>query len=252
MDRWRFGRVIRALRQRRGWRQLDLAARAGVSRSVVGRIERGEVNRIAWGDLVAVADAVGARLDLDVRWQGEGIDRLLDERHAAVVNTTVELLRADGWDADVEVSFAIFGERGSIDVVGRHGPTGMLATFEIKATLGNANQAVIGVDRKTRLAPRIAVERGWPCRGVGRFLVIADGSTARDRVRRHSALFDAAFPDPAAACRAWLRNPVGRPPSGILFVAVRNVRRTGITRARVRLTQGRPPAASTASRGRRS
>jgi transcriptional regulator with XRE-family HTH domain len=234
MDRWRFGRVIRALRQRHDWRQVDLAERAGVSRSVVGRIERGELNRIAWGDLVAVAEAVGARLDLDARWHGEGIDRLLDERHAATVTAMVELLRKDGWHVDVEVSFAIAGERGSIDVVGRHLATGMLATFEIKATLGDANQTVIGVDRKARLAPRIAAERGWSCRGVARFLVISDGSTARDRVRRHSALFDAAFPDSGAACRAWLRDPVGRPPSGIMFIAVRSVRRAGLSRARIR------------------
>jgi transcriptional regulator with XRE-family HTH domain len=245
MDRWRFGRVIRALRQRHGWRQVDLADRAGLSRSVVGRIERGDLKRIAWGDLVAVAEAVGARLDLDARWQGEGIDRLLDERHAATVTATVELLRKDGWDVDVEVSFAISGERGSIDVVGRHPGTGMLATFEIKATLGDANQTVIGVDRKTRLAPRIAAERGWSCRGVARFLVIADGSTARDRVRRHGALFEAAFPVPGAACRAWLRDPVGPPPSGILFIAVRNVRRTGTTRARIRPAAGTPRAPRT-------
>jgi transcriptional regulator with XRE-family HTH domain len=248
MDRWRFGRVIRALRQRHGWRQVDLAARAGVSRSVVGRIERGELNRIAWGDLVAVAEAVGARLDLDARWQGDGIDRLLDERHAATVNATVELLKKDAWNADVEVSFAIAGERGSIDIVGRHPPTGMLATFEIKATLGDANQTVIGVDRKTRLAPRIAAERGWSCRGVARFLVIADGSTARDRVRRHAALFDAAFPDSGAACRDWLRNPVERPASGIMFIAVRNVRRTGLTRARVRRPSVSPRPSSAAVR----
>ena len=238
MDRWRFGRVIRALRQRHGWRQVDLADRAGVSRSVVGRIERGELTRIAWADLVAVAEAVGARLELDVPWQGEGIDRLLDERHSATVDATVELLREFGWEVDVEVSFAIYGERGSIDIVGRHPPTGMLAIIEIKATVGNANQTEIGVDRKARLAPKIAAERRWPCRGVARFLVIADGSTARDRVRRHSALFDTAFPVPSRACRAWLRDPVDPPPSGIMFITVREVRGTGVTRARIRPRAG--------------
>lgn len=189
---------------------------------------------MAWADLVAVAEAAGARLDLDVRWQGEGIDRLLDERHSATVNATLGLLRGLGWEADVEVSFAIFGERGSIDIVGRHPLTGMLAIIEIKATVGNANQTVIGVDRKSRLAPRIAADRGWPCRGVARFLVIADGSTARDRVRRHAALFETAFPTPSRGCRAWLRDPVGPPPSGILFITVRDVRSTGVTRARIR------------------
>jgi len=244
VDRWRFGRVIRALRQRHGWRQIDLADRARVSRSVIGRIERGEVLRVAWADLVVVAEAVGSRLDLDIRWQGEGIDRLLDERHAATVDATLALLRDLGWEAEVEVSFAIFGERGSIDIVGRHPQTGMLAVIEIKASVGDANQTVIGVDRKARLAPKIAAERGWPCRAVARFLVIADGSTARDRVRRHAALFDTAFPTSSRVCRAWLRNPVEPPPSGIMFITVRDVRRTGVTRARVRPKREKTSSAS--------
>lgn len=234
VDRWRFGRVVRALRQRRGWRQEDLAQRAGASRSVVGRIERGELLRIAWADLVAVAEAVGARLDLDVRWQGEGIDRLLDERHAAAVDAVVGLLRNLGWMVDVEVSFAIYGERGSIDIVGRHPPTGMLATFEIKASIGDANQTIIGIDRKARLAPDIARARDWACRGVARFLAIADSTTSRSRVARHEALFGAAFPVRGRDCLAWLRAPVGPPPSGLFFVKVPNVRAAGITRQRAR------------------
>jgi transcriptional regulator with XRE-family HTH domain len=252
VDRWRFGRVIRALRQRLGWRQSDLAARAGVSRSVVGRIERGDLARIAWGDLVRVAEVVGARLEFDLRWQGEAIDRLLDERHAATVDSAVRLLRDAGWDVEIEVSFSIYGERGSIDIVGRHRPTGRVAVIEVKATIGDANQTVIGVDRKTRLMPQIAEQRGWACRGVASLLVVAEGSTSRGRINRHRALFDAALPASGAACRAWLRDPRGVPPRGIVFVVVRNVRGTGVTRARVRrprAVEARPPSGRASSGG---
>lgn len=103
MDHWRFGRMVRALRQRLGWRQVDLATRTGVSRSVLSRIERGELGRIAWADLVMVAQAVGARLEFDLRWQGEGIDRLIDEHHASTVDVVVGLLERCGWQTDVEV-----------------------------------------------------------------------------------------------------------------------------------------------------
>ncbi|HEX2756021.1 MAG TPA: hypothetical protein VHM48_11185, partial [Candidatus Limnocylindrales bacterium] len=194
----------------------------------------GELLRIAWADLVAVAEAVGARLDLDIRWQGERIDRLLDERHSATADVLVGLLRRYGWMAEVEVSFAIYAERGSIDVVGRHPLTRMIATFEVKASIGDANQTIIGVDRKARLAPEIARERGWVCRGVARFLVIADSTTSRSRVTRHAEIFGTAFPLRGRDCVAWLRSPTTPPPSGLFFVNVPNDHTTGATRQRVR------------------
>jgi transcriptional regulator with XRE-family HTH domain len=58
MDMVRFGRGIRALRMRRGWRQVDLAVAAGVSQSIVSRIERGLGGRIAVETLSRVAQAL--------------------------------------------------------------------------------------------------------------------------------------------------------------------------------------------------
>ena len=242
MDRWRFGRAIRALRLRMGWRQVDLAISAGLSRSVVGRIERGEIQRIAWADLVAICETLGARLELDLRWRGEGLDRLIDEKHALTVAATVRLLKAVGWETEIEVSFSIYGERGSIDVVGRHPGTGRLAIVEVKASIGDANRTVMTLDRKSRLAPRIAAERGWPCHGVARLLVVADTSTARDRIRRHAEAFRTAFPADGRACVGWLRHPSGPPPSGIVVIPVRDVRGTG--------TATRKEGARDGSRGR--
>ncbi len=205
-----------------------------MSRSPVGRIERGELDRIAWADLRAVAEAVGARLEFDLRWQGEGIDRLLDERHAATVDVVVAIFRRCGWEVDVEVSFSIYGERGSIDVVGRHRPTGFLAVVEVKASIGDVNQTVIGLDRKARLAPRIAVERGWACTGVARLLAIADNRTSRSRVARHDVTFMTAFPLRGRACLAWLNAPIRPVPSGLLFARLPDVRSTDRMRQRLR------------------
>ena len=97
---------------RRGWRQGDLALAARVSRSQVGRVERGESGSMPIDVLGRVAAALGARAELRVLWQGEGLDRLLDEAHARLVEWVVRRLRALGWDVAVEVSFARNGSGG--------------------------------------------------------------------------------------------------------------------------------------------
>lgn len=110
-------RSVRAVRVRRGWRQADLAAEAGVSRSVVGRIERGLRAGLTLDAVDAVAAALDATAKLALAWHGEGLDRLLDEAHARLVEETVRRLRGWGWEVAVEVTFAVSGERGSIDVL---------------------------------------------------------------------------------------------------------------------------------------
>ena len=67
-----------------------------------------------------VTQALGARLDLRVLWRGEGLERLLDRRHAALVDLVVRRLRRYGWQVVVEASFSIYGERGSIDACRAH------------------------------------------------------------------------------------------------------------------------------------
>jgi transcriptional regulator with XRE-family HTH domain len=226
--------VVRALRIRHHWTQAGLAEGSGLSRSVVGRIERGEINRIAWADLLAVADPLGIRLEIDARWQGARVDALLDQRHAATVEASVDLLRRHGWATEVEVTFSEFGERGSIDVVGRHEPTGLILVIEVKGSIGDVNQTLIGVDRKVRLMPAIARRHSWRCSGVASLLVITDGSTNRDRVARHFATFGSAFPVRRRGMHAWLRDPGVPPPRGLLFIQLRNARSAGVDRERVR------------------
>ncbi len=120
MDIGRFGRSVRALRVRHDWRQEDLASAAGVSRSVVGRVERGERAGVTLDALGSMVTALGATADLRLRWRGEELDRLLDEAHVRLVDEVVRRLRALGWDVAVEVSFSRYGERGSIDVLAWH------------------------------------------------------------------------------------------------------------------------------------
>ena len=107
MDPILFRRGIKALRRRRAWRQDDLAAAARVSRGVVARIEQGRAGRVTVDTLDKVATALGARVMCRLAWNGEGLDRLLDAEHAAVVETVVRTLRSSDWIVATEVSFSI-------------------------------------------------------------------------------------------------------------------------------------------------
>ena len=101
----RFGRGLRVLRRRRGWRQADLALRAGISQSAVSRAELGRVGGLSVAALKTIADALGAQVDVRLRWQGEGLDRLLDREHAALVEQFVRRLRQHQWEVAPEASF---------------------------------------------------------------------------------------------------------------------------------------------------
>jgi transcriptional regulator with XRE-family HTH domain len=219
MDRLRFGRSVRALRVRRAWRQQDLADAAGISRSVAGRVERGELGGARWRDLEAVALTLDRQLGLEFRWRGADLERLLDADHAAIVESLVRLYRAARWDVIVEATFPEFGERGSIDVLARHEATGHVAVNEVKATIADAGATVIGVDRKARLAPVVARKLGWTCLGVSRFLVVREGATARRRIAAHAEIFRTAFPLRGHESRAWIAQPTGRLVSGLLFLS---------------------------------
>lgn len=237
MDPIRLGRGMRALRRRRGWRQDDLARSAGVSRAVVSRIELGRGDQSTVRALESVASALGARLDVRLSWNGEALDRLLDSAHARLVELTVVRLEARGWETAPEVSFSIAGERGSIDLLALHRPTGSLLVVEVKSVVPDIQAMLAGLDRKTRLAGRIARGRGWPVASVSRLLAIGDGRTARRRIAAFEVTFRRAYPIRGWEVDRWLRSPVpAQPISGLRFLPD-----DGQVSARHRIARSRGP-----------
>lgn len=240
MDLVKVGRGVQALRVRRRWRQEDLAQRAGVSRSVVGRIERGERAGTTLDALFAVGEALGATVDLRLRWNGEELDRLTDEGHARLVDRTVAWLRAAGWDVAVEVTYARYGERGSIDILAWHPRRRRLLVIEVKSVTPDMQAALGGIDRKSRLGPMVARERAWDAPVAARVLVLWDTRTNRRRLERVEETVRAALPAGTRDIARWLRDPVEPSISGIWFVAdVRGMDGMGIRRRRVRLRRAR-------------
>lgn len=236
MDVVRFGLGIRALRRRRGWTQETLATEAGISRSAIQRIERGRADEAAVDKLVRVTAALGATISVRILWQGEALERLLDEAHATLVDATLDLLRREGWEVATEVSFNLDRERGSIDILAFHAATGTLLVIEVKSVVPDLQGMLHGIDRKARIAPRIVRERGWRVRSVARLLILPDDRTARRRVAAHAATFATALPARTVEVRHWIRNPVG-PLAGILFLG-----RPGESAGRHRVRADQPMA----------
>ena len=219
MDPLRFGRQYRALRVHQGRRQQDVSDDSGLSRSLIAAIDRGQVEGVTVGALVRAARALDADIDLRLWWRGGALDRLADAAHAAIVEAIVALLRRRGWFVEVEVSFSIWGERGSVDVLAFHPGRGALLVVEVKSAITDSQATIHGLDRKARLAPVIAGERPWPVRHVSRLLVVGATDRSRRRVAGLGTTYETAFPARGAAVRRWLADPVAALPAGLLFVS---------------------------------
>lgn len=235
-----FGRRVRAVRQHLGLRQLDVARLGGVSRFAVLRIEAGDLAKQQVQTVRAVLRALDMEVEFNPWWRGGELDRLLDEGHATVEGIVIRRLEAHGWIVQPEVSFSIYGEHGSIDLLAWHPATRTLLVIEVKASLNSLEETMRRLDVKVRLAPQIARERfGWQAATTAFLLALPEDPTARRRVERHASLMDRAFPMRGARARAWLRSPSGR--AGMLLflsdVHQPNLRRRGITRKRIRPRQ---------------
>lgn len=207
MDDLRAGRTVRLLRQRAGMTQLTLARRAGLSRSVVSKLERGLLTGVTMGTLRTLALPLGLRAELHLRWSGGDLDRLLDSAHARLVEACVRTLRALGWTVVPEASFSIYGERGSVDVLAWHPAHRAVLVVEVKSRIVDVQQLLSVLDRKRRLAPRMAGDRGWKPRVVGVWLAVADGRTNRRHLAEHRSTFAAAFDGDGRRLQRWLRRP---------------------------------------------
>jgi transcriptional regulator with XRE-family HTH domain len=112
MDDVQFGASVRAVRLRRSLTQEQLAAAAGVSRSIVSLIERGRTEETSVRTVRRVAAILGVSITLNARWRGAEMAKLLDESHSALVGFLVERLTVAGWTVMPEHTFSIWGERG--------------------------------------------------------------------------------------------------------------------------------------------
>lgn len=218
VDDERLGAALRAIRRRAGLTQAQLAALASVSRRTVARIEVGAAGSVTVETVRVIFRAAGANARIVASWNGAALDRLLDERHAGLVEGAARVLQARSWTTMVEQSFSEYGERGSIDLLGWHGGTGSLVVTEVKSALGDPQETNRSLDVKVRLAPRLTRDRFGPPTSVSRILILPADSMARRLVAQHATTFASAYPARGREIRAWLRHPKG-PLAGLWFLS---------------------------------
>lgn len=193
------GRSVRALRHRRNWTQAQLARRAKCSASTISRFERGRIGSCSVNLVRRVLEALDAWMLMKVIWRGGELDRLLDADHSTLQERWAARKHASaaGWASRTEVTYSVFGERGSIDDLSFHEQSGTLLVSELKTGIYSADATMAKLDEKVRLARGIARRFGWEARRVVPCLVVAEGRTNRKRIERHPAMFGALH------CRGW-------------------------------------------------
>lgn len=256
MNDQRVGAAFRAVRLRRGWRQKDVGAKGHVSPALVSLIENGRLERVSPAALRRVASVLGVRVEVSVRLPAGEIDRLLNAGHAILHEELARYLSTlPGWIHAPEVSFAIYGERGVIDILAFHEPTGSLLVIELKTELVSLEDLLSTMDVRLRHAARIARERGWLARSVSAWVVVADSDANRRRVGSFRALLGSAFPSDGHAIRKWLRQPEGTIRSLSFWAKFSggNAKQRMVTRKRVRVPKppNSAPITSTVERVRR-
>src|SRR4051812_46920180 len=179
-DDERLADLVRHIRRELHITQVQLAARANVPLNDVKQVEAGKAGSVKIHRVRTILEAEGGRARLVPWWNGAAAERLLDARHAEMVERVVRLLQLRGWIVFVEVSFAEFGERGSIDVLAVRPSVRAALVIEVKTAIGSLEETNRILDIKVRLAPKIVYKKlGWRPAMVGRILVVPEAGSSR-------------------------------------------------------------------------
>jgi hypothetical protein len=121
----------------------------------------GHLDTMTLADVRAVAAALDARVELLARWRGGDLDRLMSAAHSALHESVARWFRAEypAWILAPEVTFAIYADRGTIDILAWH-PVAEPSGHRAEGELVDMNEVVGTLDRKRRVAKQVARERG--------------------------------------------------------------------------------------------
>ena len=182
----------------------------GELRRLVLALERGDAGRLRVDQLRAHFAQFGASVRVTVYWNGAALDRTIDERHASIGEAAIGILRHDSWATLSEVTFADFGERGSIDVLATRERESAALVGEVKSEWSSIEETNRSLDVKARLAPKICFDRfGWRPAIVAKVLILPDDGSARRIAARYRETLDFVYPARTRDVRRWLKRPSG-------------------------------------------
>lgn len=157
-----------------------------------------------------IAAGLDIRVDVVARWRGGELDRLVNAAHSSLHESVARWFSGlPGWEIAPEVSFSIFGERGIIDILAWHAASRSLLVIELKTAVVDVQALVGDVDRKRRLARKVASQRGWDAASVSCWVIVVSDRVNERRIAAHRAMLRAAFPIDGLTMRGWLRAPTG-------------------------------------------
>ena len=223
-QRAQLGGEVRQSRQRRNWTQKELAERSGISRHIVGRIERATTQIDV--DLLQRM-AIAFNRSLEIRFGRDALEHPADAGHLAVQELVLRFGRMNGYVGDFELPTRPAEPWRSIDVVLASSTRRVMILAECWNTFGDIGAAARSSMRKAAEVAAIAAGRWGPDVLVAVVWVVR--STARNRalVARYPEIFAARFP---GSSRAWLSALTngGTPPSeaGLVWCDVAATRLT--------------------------
>jgi len=201
------GAMVRNARVRRRWTTKRLAAEAGVSRSLVYLVERGEASTLE--SYARLATALGLRLEpkmVDPRARDSRPARAEDPVHAAIVETLAARYTAQGRIVAVDEPFQHFHFAGRGDVVAIETGGPDLIHHEVKTALPNIGEAAGSWNAKRQyLAPVLAQRYGFRhgFRSMTHVLTFAWTAECLHLIRIRASTIRSLGPDDEGAFRAW-------------------------------------------------
>lgn len=197
------GAEIRQSRERRNWTQEALAERAGISRHIVGRIERG-TTRLDVDALQRIGIALDRRLEL--RFGRDALEHPADAGHLAMQELVLRLGRANGFVGEFELPTRPSEPWRSIDVVLASRARRLMILNECWNTFGDLGAAARATMRKAAELEELATGR-WGTDASVRVVWIVR-ATARNRALlvRYPEVFASRFP---GSSRAWVQALTG-------------------------------------------
>lgn len=186
-------RRIREARLRRGWSQLELGVRIGVTQSRIGQLERGEGERApldVWFSLGHVM-----KMPFKAEFWRDALQDVTDAGHLAIQELMLRLGQATGRARTFELPTRPANPTFSIDVCLRDDIARTLIIEECWNTFGNINASVRSTRRKVAEADQLAIAIGGdrgPYR-VAAVWIVRDTRRNREILSRYPEVFASVF-----------------------------------------------------------